>query len=325
MSIEAWFRQNTATVKLAVALGSTLIWLSYLAGSPFNLFEISSYYQEGGLFPWIILFFNLVWLFSRRNQLISRLEGSRWISRSDSQLFLGVLCCFSALIMTPAIGSSLPRRIFPPSLFVAGVFTVFGVWSPLTLSAVYGIGVFLPSLIRRFFEFLYASVSVQIFASLLNLFGYPVRWQGVKVYFAAVSGEEILMYVDSICAGTSSLTVFTALFVLITLDLGLKPNWRVAASYVAGSIGTYLQSIVRLIALTLTGFYFGEKTLWQTHIYSGYVIFLLYFIPFTFLYLRWTRTRPAQTAGDGEGSLSIGNQSIFDRRVDLWMKNRGAV
>jgi exosortase/archaeosortase family protein len=283
-----------------VALGSTIVWLPYILQAPFNLFQTSAYYQEGGLFPWIILFSILVWLFIKRRQLLSKLDATEYIPEKTSLLLLGVLVCLSAVMITPLVDSSLPRRLFPASLFSAGVFLIFGAVTPLILSFVYGVGVFLPSLVKEFVEVPYSSASAQIVASLLKFIGYPVRSEGIELSFSTISGRPLQLYVDSICAGASSLTVFAALFVLVTLDLGLKPNWGVAGFFAAGSIGTYLQAVLRLITIVLTGFYLGEEAMWQTHVYAGYIIFLLYFTLFTILYLRWTKKQTKYLTGKVE-------------------------
>lgn len=281
-----------------VALGSTILWLPYILQAPFNLFQASTLYQEGGLFPWIILLSILVWLFTKRRLLLSKLGETEYIPEKTPHLLLGVIACLYAVAITPLVGSSLPRRLFPASLFSAGVFLIFGAVRPLILSFVYGVGVFLPTLIKEFAEVPYSSASAQIVTSLLRVLGYPVMSEGITVSMSTISGQPLQFYVDSICAGASSLTVFAALFVLITLDLGLKPNWRVAGFFAAGIIGTYLQAVLRLITITLTGFYLGEETLWQTHVYAGYIIFILYFTLFTILYLRWAKNQAIIPTGE---------------------------
>lgn len=290
---------NQITInKLLIALVATFIWLPYLFTAPFNLFDKRIVYQEGGLFPWIILFFCGVWLFSRRDQLLSSIGGAGYLSKNTSHRFQGIIACLLSLVLAPAVGGpSLPRRLFPVLLFVGGIFTMFGATLPMILSAIYGVGIFLPILIKTFLEIPYSVMSVRIFTSILRVLGYPVRSDGPRLYISTTSGETIRTYVDSICAGSSSLTVFMVLFVLVTLDLGLNPSWGVVAFFLAGCLGTYAQAILRLITISLIGFHFGEDALWQTHVYLGYLLFVIYFSAFIYLYLRWAKRRNVEGSG----------------------------
>ena len=288
--------ERRATIQLMIALVASLIWLPYLSAAPFNPFEMNSYYQEGGLFPWIILFLSLTWLASKRSRFISSMGESGYHPKNTYNLFPGIISCLLSMTLALTIGGpSLPRRIFPASLFIAGIFSILGTELPLILSVVYGIGVFLPYLIKTYAEIPYSIISVQIFTSILNLFGYPISSEGAKIYISTISGETMRTYIDSICAGSSSLTVFLTLFLLITLDLGLKPNRKVAAFFIAGCIGTYAQAILRLITISLIGFYFGEKAFWRAHSYAGYIIFTLFFGVFIYYYLRWAKRHISET------------------------------
>lgn len=288
--------KQRAAIKLIIVLVVALIWLPYVFAEPFNFFEMGMYYQEGGLFPWIILFFSLIWLFSKRSQLISSFEETGYIP-DISHLFPGVPSCLLSISLALVVGGpGLPRRIFPASLFIAGIFSVFGTELPLILSAVYGVGVFLPILIKTFIEIPFSLTSVKIFSSILRLFGYPIRSEGVRIYISSISGETIVTHIDSICAGSSSLTVFMALFILVTLDTGIKPSRELSAFFLAGCLGTYAQAILRLIIISLVGFYFGEKALWKAHIYTGYIIFILFFAGFIYLYMRWVKAHRTQAS-----------------------------
>lgn len=277
--------------KLIIPILASLLWLPYIFTS-FNPIDIEAYFQEGGLFPWIIILFCLGWLIINRGRLVSTMSKYKSFLADSTHISAGTLLCLtSLLIVTFAKMNTATDKIFPAFLFIAGVFSMFGTYLPTILSFIYGVGIFLPVVFNSLVGIPYSANSTLIFTSILRTFGYPITAEGAIINITTASGGVISTYIDAICAGSSSLAVFICLFLLVTLDLNVKLSKKTAFFLFLGCIGTYIQAILRLITMSLVGFYYGEEAFWTAHTYAGYIIFSIYFSFFCYFYIQRTKTQ----------------------------------
>ena len=278
------------SAKFGVLVLAALIWVPYVLSSLLSSFSGGFQIQEEGIFAWVVLLCCSFWLVVNRQRIASDLRRSGSFFAGPSHLLAGLLACVISLATAVAMAErDILTAIVPASLFVAGVSSVLGTFIPLVLCVIYGVGVYLPAFIGAFAEVPYSQPSVGILVSVLRLLGYSAAAEGTKVVMLAGSTEVVSFYVNSMCAGSSSLSVFICLFALVTLDLGLRPGKEVGAFFVAGCLGAFAQAVLRLVVVSLAGFYFGQDLLLLAHTYAGYVIFAAYFAVFCYFYLRWAR------------------------------------
>ena len=89
--------------------------------------------------------------------------------------------------------------------------------------------------------------------------------------------------VNAACAGPATMGLFIALFALMMLDRPL-PARKAGCIFAFGIVGTWVQSLVRLIILLLVGYYYGEAALWTAHFWTIYVLFPLWYLIFLYVY-----------------------------------------
>ena len=92
--------------------------------------------------------------------------------------------------------------------------------------------------------------------------------------------------------------VFIALFVLMTLDMPLPPK-KAAGLFLFGIVGTWFQSVIRLVILMLAGYYLGKDALWTAHFWTIYLLFPLWYLFFAYLYF-WQTGRLSEVRGKRE-------------------------
>jgi exosortase/archaeosortase family protein len=120
-------------------------------------------------------------------------------------------------------------------------------------------------------------------------------------------GYSIVTKVDTRCAGSDSLAIFLAVFGLMLIDR--KPQNKVLIGlFIFGLIGTYLQNFARLLLLFAAGYYYGADALWAVHDYAGYILFPVWFLGFSLIYLKYTRkpgNSPIERTATTETTLKL--------------------
>ena len=106
-------------------------------------------------------------------------------------------------------------------------------------------------------------------------------------YFSQ-NGREISLLVDAACSGSGSMSIFIALFALISLDIKL-PKKGLLYLFIFGILGTTFQNVVRIAVIVFSGFYFGPQGVVAAHNYAGYVLFPLWFIAFVYIYFMYAK------------------------------------
>ena len=84
--------------------------------------------------------------------------------------------------------------------------------------------------------------------------------------------------------------VFLAIFALMMLDIPLPPR-KAAWLFLFGAVGTWFQSLIRLIIIILVGYHLGGDAMWTTHFWSIYILFPLWYLFFAYIYFRQVRAR----------------------------------
>ena len=275
------------------------LWITVCVVSAFSLFfrvlvetyemlsDVSSLLVTG-LYPWFVMFVCLVFLYLNKGRVLAEIEKAVGFIPSLAYASLGsFLCCASTLLFWLFNSAEIPLKISFVLLFYLGVFMIFfGEASaiPTILLCVYFFSVISPLFVQTFLEIPFSMASILLVVPVLWIFGIPAQFHDTLISFPSAHGENMTVFIDSRCAGSVSLTVFIALFILMYMDLPLPK--REASKFLAlGTVGTFLQNILRLASLCIAGYHYGYSALWQVHTYAGYIIFGVYFTIFSYLYI----------------------------------------
>jgi len=241
-------------------------------------------FSEHHAAPWGVLGLCGIWLWLKRRDI--RADTKFNFAFYTLNFTLGVGLIVAAVLMPP----SRDFMVFQVLLASLGVFIIlFGRAArlPALLLGIYGFVVSFPLLIERFAELPYATGAIKPVMWLLTGVGYPLQSAGQLVHFTSSGGEPILVTITAACAGPATMAVFIALFALMTLDTPLPPK-KAVGMFLFGAVGTWLQSIIRLIILLLVGYHLGESAMWTAHFWTIYILFPLWYLLFAYIYFQQT-------------------------------------
>jgi exosortase/archaeosortase family protein len=246
-----------------------------------HLFSFS-YIRATGAYPWAVLGLCLLWLYLKRKEVAAemsfRLDGPRLTGGA-------ALIALSLLLRNETELSSLALGVLLSSLGVFAALFGGAAMVPGVLLAVYAFAIGFPRVFTKYLETPYSLVTVKTVAGIVKLLGYPINAQGQVFSLTSVSGETLAGYVGAPSAGIASITVFVALFVLMTLDF--RPPWqRTLGLFILGIVGTSLQNVLRLVIIILAGYHYGREAMWRVHDYAGYIIFPAWYAVFVFIYFK---------------------------------------
>jgi exosortase/archaeosortase family protein len=237
--------------------------------------------------PWGVLGLCGIWLWLKRK------EVWRGMNLRSSLVFfipLGLALVAGAILLL----SSQDFLVFQVLLASLGVFVIiFGEAAkiPSILLGIYGFAISLPLIIERFAQLPYSISAIKPVMWILNGLGYSLRNQGQWIHFTSSSGEPISAAITAACAGPATMGVLLAIFALMMLDIPLPPR-KAGYMFLFGVVGTWLQSIIRLIILMLVGYHLGEDAMWTAHFWTIYILFPLWYLLFVYIYFRQAGSLP---------------------------------
>ncbi len=246
--------------------------------------------KQNGFYIWAVLGLCVVWGYMKRKEILDAARtgtDSRWVLAGTilAGASLGLLY-YSATFV-----EALPLTLFAIAFVVVAQFTLFfGKASkiPLMLLGVFGIAVVFPALLESAVAAPFPRATAVLCVSTLQLARVPVTLNGVTVTLNSLMGYNIVVNVDTRCAGSDSLAIFLAIFALMLIDR--RPgNKAVLGLFIFGVVGAYLQNFVRLLALFTAGYYYGANALWAVHDYASYILFPVWFLGFAVVYLKYAR------------------------------------
>lgn len=259
------------------------------------LFDYATLKQDG-LYLWAVLTLCVLWVYIKRTDILvaaRRETDTKWLI--FSLILVGASLALLYYVAAPS--DSLPVTLFAIGFVVVAQFSFFfGKASkiPLMLLGLFGIAIGFPVLLENTVAAWYPRATAVLSVSTLQLFGFPVTLNGVTVTLNSLLGYDIVTKVDPRCAGSDSLAIFLAVFGLMLIDR--KPQNKVLIGLlIFGLIGTYVQNFVRLLLLFAAGYYYGADALWAVHDYASYVLFPVWFLGFSVIYIRYSR-KPGNSA-----------------------------
>jgi len=243
--------------------------------------------QDELLYSWVTLSTCLLLLIMKWRNTVQAIMNRDKIIASPTHVTLGLLLC--AVSLTVQLTSKTQDffiAAIPASIFISGVFVALGSLTPLAISCAYMAGIALPTIIGTFADKPLSEFSASATTMVLRTLGIQASSYGAQIRISTAAGGAINAYIDHVCAGSTSLSVFICLFTLITVDLQPKPVWRIVAFLAAGSLGAIAQATLRLIIMGVIGANYGLEAFLTAHKYLGYIIFPIYFMAFTYIYMR---------------------------------------
>jgi exosortase/archaeosortase family protein len=260
------------------------VFRSVFAGAAL-LFDYATLKQNGFYF-WAVLGLCILWTYIKRADIIEAYRGetdAKWLIFS----LLLVSASIVLLFYVSAFAASLSLTIFAIGFVIVAQFSLFfGRASkiPLMLLGLFGVAVGFPVLLENTTAFWFPRATAVLCVSL----------NGVTVTLTSLLGYDIVTRVDTRCAGSDSLAIFLAIFGLMVIDR--KPqNKLLIGLLIFGVIGTYLQNFVRLLMLFTAGYYYGADALWTIHDYASYLLFPVWFLGFSVIYIRYSK-KPGNSA-----------------------------
>jgi exosortase/archaeosortase family protein len=282
-NLRVWLKQRVAVkllVLVALALALSAIFFRDFWSSLSVMLSTGWTFWQYHVAPWGVLALCLLFLWLKRK--VVRAQMSRGTNPAYALLGLVML---AAAILIPFSQDFLVFQVLLASL---GLFSIiFGAASrvPAICLAIYALAISFPWLVERFAAGAYSRAAITPVMGLMTALGYPLQNQGQWINFTSSGGEQITVAVTAACAGPATMGVFGALFALMMLDMPLPPR-RAAWTLLFGLVGTWFQSFIRIVFLLLVGYYFGGNALQTAHLWTGYIIFPLWFLLFAWVYLR---------------------------------------
>ncbi len=247
--------------------------------------------KQNGFYLWAVLFLCLAWIVVKRAEIIRAVKDAHiepgWVLAGSCLLGASIALLYYVVMSPVGLAVGLFAVLFG---VVASFSLFFGRASkiPLMLLGLFGVAVFFPIVLENVLSAPFSRATAVLSVSALQLLGMPISLSGVTVTLNSVAGYTILTKVDARCAGSDSLAIFLAVFGLMVIDRRPRANILIGL-VILGVIGTYLQNFVRLLLLFTAGYYYGSDALWTVHDYAAYILFPLWFLIFSVIYLHYAK------------------------------------
>jgi len=285
--------EHGKSMRKVQAIRAIILAAAILAQTPYmlptidNLASRITRIQDELLYSWVTLSACLLWMILKWIDVAQNITSHKRITAGTAYIALGLALCSTSLAAQLTFKTQdFFTAAIPASIFISGVFAALGSLTPLAISCAYMVGIALPTIIGAFADKPLSEFSASATTLTLKALGIQASAYGAHIKIPTATGGTINAYIDHVCAGSTSLSVFICLFILITIDLQPKPIWKIAAFLAAGSLGTIAQATLRLIIMGVVGANYGLEAFLTAHKYLGYILFPIYFIAFTYIYMR---------------------------------------
>ncbi len=238
------------------------------------------YFTLNGVYPWAVLFLCVIFLFAKRREIRDGKPAPLFAAGG-----IGVMI---ASFFMPAMAPEFD--IFRLMLALVGLgFVFFGEAAslPAILLCVYGFGIAFPKIVDTYVGLQYAQATTWISYNIGKIF-IPITAGGTAISMNTLTGDKLVIIINAACSGAASMSVFLAVFALMSLDVPL-PRKKWAALLLFGAIGTTVQNLLRLVLLLLAGYYFGPSATQGGDSIAGYIIFPIWYALFAIVYLKYAK------------------------------------
>ena len=254
----------------------------------FILSQKSSYFEVDALGMWILSCLVILYLSRKETNQFSEIQQRIIIA-------IGILMCVLGIVSLPLGITNPPFSIGEISLLLSGIgVIVFGLFNfrdlvlPVSIPfiAVMGFGVY--ELFIRNEAWITAPIIpfiVILTMILLHFFGIDAVSDGNLISFISQTGDRVYLSIVSDCTGIWSLGTFTVAVIIVVSSFPKSVNKRGLLLIGIGYLGTFCANIIRILAISLSGYYFGPSGLIeQVHVHIGWIVFSLWMIIFWYYY-----------------------------------------
>jgi exosortase/archaeosortase family protein len=254
----------------------------------FGIFTGMSYFKIDAYSIWI---FSCLVLFYQSRQKITHLLPSE----QKGIILLGFgLVIFSFLNIPLGFGHP-PYSIGDFSILLAGIgLIIIGIYNiksyivAVGIPAVAVIGFQLYELFLLQEEVLAAPLlPITVFLSnlLIHFLGIPAVFRSNLITFTSVTGEQINLLITPDCTGIWSLGTFTVIVLMVLFTFPEAISRRGALLIAIGYLGTYAGNILRIGAISMSGYLYGPTgAIEKTHLHFGWIFFLLWMSVFWYYF-----------------------------------------
>jgi exosortase len=252
------------------------------------LYQGSTYMEIDAFGIWFLSCLTILFMSQKKNEPFSKIQ-QRII------VFIGFLMCLLSFISIPLGITNPPYTIGEFSCLLSGAgVIIFGLYNfrsfilPVSIPfiAVMGFGAY--ELFLRNQDWLTAPLIPPIITLVTLILGAlsinPVV-DGNIISFMSQNGAPIYLAIVSDCTGIWSLGTFTIALILVLSSFPVRISIKTVLFIIIGYLGTIAANILRIITISLSGFYFGPTgIIEQVHIHIGWIFFTLWMIIFWYYY-----------------------------------------
>ena len=254
----------------------------------FLLTQKSSYMEIDAFGMWVLSCLAILFLSRKETGTITQTQKPLFI-------VIGLLMCLLSFISIPLGVSNPPYSIGELSLLISGIgviiFTLLGYRSfllPVSIPfvAVMGYGVY--ELFIRNETWITAPLIpfiVILTIGILNFFGISSVVDRNYISFISQTGDPVHLAIVADCTGIWSLGTFTIAVIIVLSSFPQSISKKSILLIGIGYLGTFFANILRIIVISLSGYYFGPSgVIEQVHIHIGWIVFSLWMIIFWYYY-----------------------------------------
>jgi len=252
------------------------------------LSQKSSYMEMDAFGMWVLSSLAILYLARKKTGQFSK-------NQQRIIVLIGFLMCSFSFISIPTGITNPPWGMGELSLLLSGIGVIlFGLLNFRTLVlpvsipfiAVIGFGVY--ELFIRNEAWITAPLIpfiVILTIWLLNLFGIPSVVDGNIISFISTTGDPVYLAIVSDCTGIWSLGTFTIAVIIVLSSFPQSISRKSMILIGIGYIGTFCANVIRILVISLSGYYFGPRgVIEQVHVHIGWIVFSLWMIIFWYYY-----------------------------------------
>lgn len=254
----------------------------------FIITQASSYMEIDAFGMWILSCLVILYL-SRKN------TGQFPDNHQRIIIAIGILMCISSFISIPLGITNPPYSIGELSLLLSGIgVVVFGLLNfrslvlPVSIPFIAVIGYGLYELFLRNEAWITAPLIpfiVILTIILLNFLGISTVADRNFISFISQTGDPVYLAIVSDCTGIWSLGTFTVSVIIVLSSFPQSISKKSILLIGIGYLGTFCANIIRILAISLSGYYFGPAgVIEQVHVHVGWIVFSLWLVIFWYYY-----------------------------------------
>ena len=278
------------SLKSLDAIKIATIWTFFCIVSlvAYVLTQKSSYMEMDAFGMWVLSCLAILYLARKKTGQFSKIQ-------QQIIVLIGILMCIFSFISIPIGITNPPWGIGELSLILSGIGVIlFGLLNFRTLVlpasipfiAVIGFGVY--ELFIRNEVWITAPLIpfiVILTIWLLHLFGIPSVVDDNIISFISKTGDPVYLAIVSDCTGIWSLGTFTISVIIVLSSFPQSISRKSMIIIGIGYIGTFCANVIRILVISLSGYYFGPKgVIEQVHVHIGWIVFSLWMIIFWYYY-----------------------------------------